>query len=58
MEDSCACARDPDSLEIVDHSRLRFVRFNLGTHLLQARSQRINLVLLRVNLATVLLGTH
>jgi hypothetical protein len=52
MEDSCAGARDSDLLEIVDYSRRRFVRFKLGTHLLQARTELINLLLLRVNLAT------
>ena len=33
-------------LRIVDHLRRRFARFELGAHFLQARSKRLNLLLL------------
>jgi hypothetical protein len=52
------------ALGIVHHLRRRsatadsscgeFARFNLNAHLLQARSKRVNLLLLRINLATCL----
>ncbi len=37
---------------VLGHLRRRFARFKLCAHLLQARSKRVNLLLLRVNLAT------
>ena len=40
------------ALGIFDYLRCRFARFKLCAHLLQACSKRINLLLLRVNLAT------